>query len=119
MLELLEGFDDATIALKTSGEVTRQDYEEILIPRVKEILQTNDNVKCFMYFTEGTTYSAGAMATDTVFGIRHLFSWQRIALVTDVEWMHKAAGFFMGLLPCEGKVFSEEKYDEAKTWIES
>lgn len=119
MLELLEGFDDATIAVKASGEVTRHDYEAVIIPRVKEILNTHDKVKCFMHVAEGTTYSVGAMATDTVFGIRHLFAWHRIALVTDVEWMHKAAGFFMGLLPCEGRVFPEGQYDEARLWIDT
>lgn len=119
MLELLDGFDAATVAVKTNGEVTRHDYEEVIIPHVKEILKTYDKVKFFMHMTEGTTYSAGAIATDTVFGLSHLFSWQRIAIVTDVDWMYKGAGFFMGLLPCEGKVYHEDKFDEAKAWIDS
>ncbi|OBQ54805.1 SpoIIAA family protein [Halodesulfovibrio spirochaetisodalis] len=119
MLKLLEGFGDETIAIETHGEITRSDYEEVLIPRAKEILETYEKVKCFMHITEGSTYSMGAVATDTVFGLRHLFAWERIALVTDVEWVHKAAGFFLPLMPFEAKLFSEKEYEYAKTWLES
>lgn len=119
MLKLLEGFDDATLAVESEGRITHKDYEEVIIPRVKEILQTHDKVNCFMHFTEGTEYSAGAMATDAVFGLRHLFSWNKVAIVTDLSWVHKAAGYFLPLMPFKAKVFVDEEYELAKSWLES
>ncbi len=119
MLKLLEGFDEATIAVEATGEITHKDYEEVIIPRVKEILKTYDKVSCFMHFTEGTKYSAGAMATDAVFGIRHLFSWHRVAIVTDIPWVHKSAGYILPIMPFEAKVFVADEYEFAKTWLES
>ncbi|WP_430734759.1 STAS/SEC14 domain-containing protein [Halodesulfovibrio aestuarii] len=118
MLKLLEGFDDTTLAVEAQGEITRQDYEDVIIPRVKEILKTYEKVNCFMHFTEGTEYSTGAMATDAVFGIRHLFSWNRIAIVTDIHWIHKAAGYLLPMMPFEAKLFVEDEYELAKKWLE-
>lgn len=119
MLKLLEGFDDATVAIESEGEVTHKDYEEVLIPRVKEILETHKKVKCFIHFTEGSTYSVGAMATDAMFGFRHLLSWDKVAIVSDIEWIHKAMRFILPIMPFKIKLFAEQEYDEAKTWLNS
>lgn len=119
MLEILEGFEPSTIALRASGEVTREDYHDILIPRVKEILEEYDKVNCMMLITDGTTYTAGALATDAAFGLSHMFSWHRIAIVSDIQWVHKAAGYFLPLMPFEIKLFSESDYDAAKAWLEA
>lgn len=119
MLKLLEGFDEATLAVESQGEITRKDYEEVIIPRTKEILKTYDKVNCFMHFTEGTEYSAGAMATDAMFGFRHLFSWHKIAIVTDLNWIHKGARYLLPLMPFDAKLFVEGEYELAKKWLES
>ncbi|SIN89516.1 SpoIIAA family protein [Halodesulfovibrio marinisediminis] len=119
MLKLLEGFDDSTLAVESEGEITHKDYQEVIIPRVKEILKTHDKVNCFMHFTEGTEYSAGAVATDALFGVRHLFSWNKIAIVTDLTWMHKGARYILPLMPFEAKMFVEGEYEFAKKWLES
>jgi len=118
MLKLIDGFKDSVIAIEAQGEITRKDYEEVLIPRAKKALTKYNKVDCFMYITEGSSYSLSAMATDAVFGFSHLTSWRRIAVVTNVEWMQKSFGFIMSIMPFNAKLFSEDEFADAKAWLE-
>ncbi|MCG8532945.1 MAG: STAS/SEC14 domain-containing protein [Desulfovibrionales bacterium] len=117
MLELLDGFDETTIALRGSGEITREDYQTVLIPRAKKLLETYEKVNCFMHITEGATYTMGALAADATFGLGHIFSWNKVAIVSDIHWIHRAAGYILPLMPFHVRLYAESDYDDAKQWL--
>jgi SpoIIAA-like len=118
MIELLQGFPEGVVAVAAKGRVTRKDYDDVLIPAVEAAFKGREKVRC--YYELGTGFSgmdAGAMWEDFRVGIGHLAGWERIAVVTDVEWIRLAIGAFRFLVPGEIRVFPVADAAEARRWI--
>jgi len=114
----IDDLPDDVIGLDFKGLITSQDYSKTLVPLVKEKLKGYDKIKliCVLgdYF-DG--YSAGAIWDDLRFGLGHLTTFSRLALVTDEDWLRHGAKFFGLLMHTEVMVFRNSELDEAKTWI--
>jgi hypothetical protein len=118
MLRLLDGFPDNVVAISALGRVTRRDYEQTLIPRVEEVLARHPKIRCYYELVapfEG--FDAGAAWEDLRVGIEHLTRWERMAVVTDVEWIHGAVTLFRFLLPGEMRVFGSADAAQARAWV--
>ena len=50
-------------------------------------------------------------------GLKHRSSWQKMALVTDKDWIRHGAAVFGALAPGELRVFDPREAAQAKTWI--
>jgi hypothetical protein len=50
-------------------------------------------------------------------GVRHHDAWVRSAVVTDIEWMARAAKLFAWMIPGEARVFPLAELAQAKTWV--
>jgi hypothetical protein len=50
-------------------------------------------------------------------GFGHLSRWERIAVVTDVDWVRMAVGALGFLKPAEMRVFPTAGAAEARVWI--
>ncbi len=59
------------------------------------------------------------MLEDFKIGMQHLTRWERVAVVTDVQWIANAISLFSFLLPGAMKVFSTKDADQAHSWIVS
>lgn len=57
------------------------------------------------------------MWDDAKVGLAHLRAWEKIAVVTDVDWIRGALGILRFLIPCPVKMFSNSEFAEAKDWI--
>ncbi len=47
MIELLEGFPDGVVAASAKGRVTKRDYDEVLIPRVNDVIARHPRIRCY------------------------------------------------------------------------
>ncbi|GAA4082079.1 STAS/SEC14 domain-containing protein [Zhongshania borealis] len=108
------------IGFVASGKVTASDYESILIPAIEEKLKGHDNVRILYHLGPTFTgFSAGAMWDDAKLGFAHFKAWEKIAIVTDVEWLKSTIGFLKFAIPCPLKIFANEHYEEAEKWLVS
>jgi len=118
MLERIQDMPDNVIGIRASGEVTRKDYEEVVTKAVDEGLKHAEKLSMLVQFTpEFTGFEAGAIFADAKLGLHHPFSWKKVALVTDVDWMRRATNIFGFLMPGEVKVFGNSELDQAKDWL--
>jgi len=118
MIETLTQFPNNVIAVACSGNVTRRDYETILIPRVTKALE--DQKKVRLYYQIGVDFEGidpGAMWEDLKIGIEHLSRWERIAVVTDVYWIKHTIKAFGFLIPGAVRVFPLAEAGQARGWI--
>ena len=118
MIEMLQGFPDGVVAAAAKGQVTRRDYDDVLVPAVEAAFAGRRKVRC--YYELGAEFSgmdAGAMWEDARVGFGHLAGWERIAIVTDVAWVRHAVGFFRFLVPGDTRVFAMSETAEARRWI--
>lgn len=116
--QLLEGFPDNVIAIRALGEVTSGDYEEKLIPLVRERAQRHPKLRLLMQLgPEFDGYTAGAMWDDARLGLTHWRSFERVAVVTDIGWITRSVKLFAPLMPGEVSVFPNDGLAAAKAWI--
>ena len=118
MIEVLPKFPDNVVAVACSGHVTRKDYETVLVPYVEDALKRHEKVR--LYYQIASDFDAidpGAVWEDFKVGMGHLLRWERIAVVTDVDWIRHTMRAFSFLVPGEMKLFSVAEMKTARDWI--
>lgn len=118
MIEIIDTFPDNVVALIAKGHVTKKDYEQVLIPQIEAALKRHDKIR--LYYELGSQFSGidpGAAWEDLKVGVEHLTRWERMAVVTDVDWMKHLIKAFWFLLPGQLRVFGTALTSEARTWI--
>ena len=118
MIEILNNFPDNVIALSCKGQVTKEDYDGILVPAILEALKRHDKIR-LLYKTSAdfTGYDPGALWEDLKIGVEHPTRWERVAVVTDVDWIVLMVRIFSFLMPCPVKVFPPSATAQAHNWI--
>jgi len=118
MIEITSGMPNNILAVTAHGTVTAQDYENVLLPAVEEALKRHKKIRLLFRTAEDFSgYTAGAMWDDAKLGVRHLTTFEKIAVVSDVPWLVQAVRFFRFFVPCPVKLFSSEKLPDAEAWI--
>lgn len=118
MIELLKDFPDNVTALVCHGQVTKADYEKVLIPDVTQRLGRHDKVRIYYEIApDFTGYDPGAIWDDTKLGLSHFLRWERLALVTDIEWIKHSVTLFGFLMPAQLRAFPTKEADAAREWI--
>ncbi len=108
---------DNVLGLRATGKVTGADYESTLIPAVEAKLKDHRKIRLVYNLAEGfENFDAAAMWQDAKVGLGHLTNWERIAVVTDVEWCRKMTKAFGFLMPGHVKVFSNDELGAAVEW---
>lgn len=118
MIEVLNEFPENVVAFAAKGRVSRQDYESVLVPGLEQALRRPGKVRC--YYELGPEFSgmdAGAMWEDFKIGAGHLTRWERVAVVTDLDWIRHAMSIFGFLVPGEFRVFATRDAADARRWI--
>jgi hypothetical protein len=57
------------------------------------------------------------MWDDTKLGLKHLAGWERMAVVSDVEWLRVAVKISALAMPGHVRVFHDRELAEAKRWF--
>jgi len=118
MIELLRGFPSNVVAISCHGNVSRQDYDTVLVPAVEKALQSNDKIRMLYEIApDFTGYEAGAAWEDFKTGVEHFTKWDRIAVITDIEWIAGAVKIFGVFLPSTIRVYPPGEAAQARLWI--
>ena len=118
MIELIQNVPDNVIAFKFIGKITGGDYGSVLIPAMETALKKHDKVRALAQLgPEFTGFESAAMWDDAKVGLKHYTHWEKIALVTDSEWIIRSVKIFGFLVPGEIKLFGNNQLDEALVWV--
>lgn len=118
MLQPVEGLAPDVVAFEAHGEVTAEDYSQRLTPAVETALEQHGRVR-FLYVLGPAfeKFSAGAAWADTRLGFSHLHEFERIAIVTDHDWVERSVRAFGAFIPCPVRVFSIGQLEQARAWV--
>jgi len=118
MIKVLNDMGDDIIGFELSGVVTGDDYEQILIPAIKEKLTTNEKLKVLYHVgNDFDSYEFKAMLDDAMAGMEFFGNWEKIAVVSDVEWIINAVKIFAFMVPSKVRTFTNKQIEEAKAWL--
>lgn len=120
MIERIDRMPAATIGLKASGKLSKDDYVGVLEPALREGVESGE-LRLLFVLTSFDGLEARAVAEDFKTGLQVWFrdhaAWKRFALVTDVEWVAKAMHMFTWLTPCEVLIRDLDGLEEARRWV--
>jgi hypothetical protein len=118
MMKILKDFPGDVLAIRADGYVTRKDYEDVLIPAANAAFALHQKLR--VYYETGPQFSGfeiGAMWEDFMVGVGHWTGWERIAVVTDIDWIKHAVNAFRFLMPCPLKTFTPDESMHAREWV--
>lgn len=118
MVEQIPDLPENVLGFTAKGTITADDYESVIIPAVEALFSRHDKVSFLYHLGEDFTgFEAAAAWDDTKLGLKHLRGWERMAAVTDVEWVRAAVRIFGLAIPGHVRVFHNRELDEAKRWV--
>jgi hypothetical protein len=107
MVETLDGMPSGTLGFRAAGELTADDYRDVLVPALKAAVESGSLRVVFVIGPEYEGFDFGAVKEDVKglapLAFEHRDAWKRVAAVTDVEWLAKAVQAFRWLMPGEGE----------------
>lgn len=117
MLERYQSAPNNVLAIRAVGKITDDDYKTVLIPAVEDQIKATGKVRLvYVIGLEFEDFSARAALDDALLGVVHWRDFERIAVVTDRDWIAKAMRMFMPLLPGEKQLFGIDQLQDAFDW---
>jgi len=118
MIEKIPDLPDNALGFTAKGVVTATDYESVIIPAVEELFTHRKKIRFLYHLGEDfTSFEVAAMWDDTKLGLKHFTGWERMAVVSDVEWIRTGIKIFGLGIPGDIRVFHNSKLAEAIQWI--
>jgi hypothetical protein len=116
MLQSIANLPEGVLGFEATGEIQASDYRDVLMPAVKAVWDRGDEVRIVLVFERWEGMSTGAAWEDLKVGMKNITKWERIALVTDLDWMITVASLFGWMTPGELKRFPVAQRAEAIAW---
>jgi hypothetical protein len=107
-----------TIGFEAVGEVDDDDWEDAVEPVLRREIADGRKVRLlYLYGPEARDIERDVMAADTGFRARHATSFDRVAVVSDEDWMRPALRVLSFLLPGKARGFTVRDLAAAKAWL--
>jgi SpoIIAA-like len=118
MIERISDLPDTVLGFAAKGKVTAEDYESVLVPAVEAAIAERHKIRLlYQLGPDLSGFEAGALWDDAKVGLRHATAWERVAVVTDVEWIRVATKVFGFAIPGEVRVFRNGEMAAAREWL--
>ena len=118
MIKQIPDLPDNVLGFSAEGTVTAHDYESTIIPAVDALFSRYGKIRFLYHLGENFSgFDAGAIWDDAKIGMKHLAGWEKIALISDVEWIRAAVKLFGIAIPGQVRVFGNHELAEAIRWI--
>jgi SpoIIAA-like len=120
VIERLTDMPPGTVGFRATGEIEREDYDNVLTPELNRALAAGE-LRTLYVIQDLNEIEPGALWADSKLGfdlaVRHHDAWVRSAIVTDIHWMARATRLFAWMIPGETRVFALAELEQAKAWV--
>ena len=118
MLEVIQDLPEGVVGVEAKGKVQDADYSDILVPEIEKAREKYGKV-WFLYVIgdDYDGYTLGAAWDDMKLGVRHPASYEKVALVTDKDWMRHSVTVFGWMIPGGVRVFGTTQLADAREWV--
>ena len=117
MLQFLPVFDGNTIAIRASGKLTHEDYQQFL-PQLEQEIKSNNKLSMLLELDNFKGWELEAAKDDFRFGMTHSDHFERIAIVGDKAWEHWMVSMAKPFMPVSDiRYFNRENLQQAWDWL--
>jgi hypothetical protein len=115
MIETMPDLPAGVIGFRVTGKLVAADYTDTMLPLVAEAAK-GGRIRLVLCIEQFDGITGTAVWQDLKLGVEHLRSWERIAVVSDLEWMAHVISLFGWMTPGDVKRFPVSELDAAKAW---
>lgn len=120
MITIIPEAPENVAAFSATGEVTKEDFENLVFPIVKAKVEHFHELNYLLYLdTDIDNFTVGAWFEDMLLGLKNLVNWNRAAIVTDKKGIQNFTEIFSVLMPGEFKSFPKENLYNALYWCKN
>lgn len=111
--------DGAALELTMSGTITSADYDATLVPAIEAALADHDRIRMLVILgDEFQGFDLSAVWADSKLGMSHWGGFDRVAVVTDTNWVRTAIRLASPMMPCPVQIFDLAEVEEARRWLQ-
>lgn len=117
MVEVLPGSNGNILMLRAEGRLTRQDYKNVIIPRLQGMIRDHGKVRFLLEDFDG--WQAAALWEDARFGLSHRNDFEKIGLIGRPRWVGWGLKLVALVMSGEMRTFSASEHSKALNWIKT
>jgi hypothetical protein len=118
MLRRIPDMPTGTIGFEAVGEVEDDDWEDTVEPALRATIAEGGKVRLlYLLGAQAREVEFDAVKADTGFRARHASSFDRVAVVSDQDWVRPALQALSFLMPGKAKGFRVRDLEDAKAWL--
>jgi hypothetical protein len=118
MLRRITDMPAGTVGFEAVGEVEDDDWEDAVEPVLRREMADGQKIRLlYLVGPEAREIEGEAVTADTGFRARHSTSFDRVAVVSDEDWMRPALRALSFLLPGKARGFPVRDLAAAKVWL--
>jgi hypothetical protein len=121
VIERVTDLPEGTLGFRAAGRISSDEYRRMMDP-IYAALERGEKLN--IYFELASDFHGldlGALWRDMKaagsVGLKHRSSWQRMALVTDKDWVRHGASAFGWLAPGALRLFEPSELEKARAWL--
>jgi hypothetical protein len=117
VIRVLDTVPDTVLGVEAIGKVTDDDYETVLVPAIRAHLEASGQGRLvYVLGEEFEGWTFGALWDDAKVGLSEFRAWERIAVVSDKDWIRHSISAFGWMVPGEVRVFDVDELAAAVDW---
>lgn len=117
MIEQIQNLPPNMVGFRSSGEVTKDDFEPVF-EAVKRSVDKTGKLNYLLFLDNSPAdFTIGAWLQDALLGLKNITKWNRAAIVTDSDAVIKFTDAFSVLMPGEFKGFHKADMNDAVDWV--
>lgn len=118
MLRRIDEMPVGTFGFEAIGEVEDDDWEDVVEPILRDELAAGRKLRVLFALGPATREVEGdAVGAGAGFAGRHATSFERVAVVSDEDWLRPALAMLSFLVPGKAKGFRVVEIANAKAWL--
>ena len=118
MLKHIQEMPAGTLGFEATDKVDDDDFEDIVEPVLRREIAAGRAIRMlYLLGPQLLEYEGEALGDQLKFAARHAKSYERVAVVSDQEWLRPALGVLSALVPGQLRAFPLDQLEQAKEWL--
>jgi hypothetical protein len=118
MLKQMPDMPAGTIGFEAIGKVEDDDFEDVVEPMLRNEIALGRKVRLLYLLGPALReYEGDAIGEDMKFAARHPTAYERVAVVSDEDWLRPALRVLSMLVPGQLRGFPVADLEAAKSWV--
>lgn len=118
MLKQMADMPPGTVGFDAIGEVDDDDFEKTVQPVLRRIIAEGRKVRLlYLLGVQFREYEGDALKEEMKFAVHHPSAYERVAVVSDEEWLRPALRLLSVLVPGQLRGFRVAELAAAKSWV--